>query len=152
MLTAELGREPTDEELAAEVELPVSRCARCARPRARSRASTSRSARSEDTSLGELFAERRAGSPRRSWRSACEREALRQRASPSCRSREREIVRLRYGLDGDGRPQSVEQVVRSARVSRAEVRQIEHSALERLGAARARWKRFARSPTRSCRR
>jgi RNA polymerase primary sigma factor len=48
---------------------------------------------------------------------------------------EREIVLRRYGL-ADDRPQSVEQVVRSLGVSRAEVRQIEHRALERLAGRR----------------
>jgi DNA-directed RNA polymerase sigma subunit (sigma70/sigma32) len=50
--------------------------------------------------------------------------------------REREILRRRYGLTEDRRPQSVEQVVRSLGVSRAEVRQIEHCALERLARTR----------------
>jgi len=56
------------------------------------------------------------------------------RAVSELPEREREIVQLRYGLDGDQRPQSVEQVVRRLGVSRAEVRQIEHCALERLAA------------------
>ena len=50
--------------------------------------------------------------------------------------REREILQLRYGLSGDQRPQSVEQVVRRLGVSRAEVRHIEDSALERLAGRR----------------
>ena len=49
---------------------------------------------------------------------------------------ERQIVCLRYGLTDEGRPQSVEQVVRRLGVSRAKVRQIEHCALERLASRR----------------
>jgi len=49
---------------------------------------------------------------------------------------EREIVRMRYGLTGEGRAKTVEQVVRALGVSRAEVRQIEHCALERLAGRR----------------
>ena len=63
------------------------------------------------------------------------REQIVRRAVSELPDAEREILRRRYGL-ADDRPQSVEQVVRSLGVSRAEVRQIEHRALERLAGRR----------------
>ena len=91
----------------------------------------------EGTTLGELFASE-AAEPVEEVSARCASRSC-SAPCPSCPRREREILRRRYGLTDEGRPQSVEQVVRSLGVSRAEVREMEHCALERL-AARARWK------------
>jgi RNA polymerase primary sigma factor len=131
-LAAKLGREPTDEELAAAVELPVHHVQEV---REAARAVTSldkQVGEHEDTTLAELFPSD-AAEPVEEV-AAHQREALVHRAVSALPEREREILRLRYGLNGDQRPQSVEQVVRRLGVSRAEVRQIEHCALERLAA------------------
>ena len=131
-LAAELGREPTDEELAAAVELPVHHVQEV---REAARAVTSLDKQvgdHEDTTLAELTPSD-AAEPAEEV-DAHQRDAVVHRAVSELPEREREIVQLRYGLDGDQRPQSVEQVVRRLGVSRAEVRQIEHCALERLAA------------------
>jgi RNA polymerase primary sigma factor len=133
-LAAKLGREPTDEELAAAVELPLHHVQEA---REAARAVTSldkRVGEDEETTLAELFPSESAEPPEEI--DATERERLVQRAVSELPEREREILRLRYGLTGEGRPQSVEQVVRRLGVSRAEVRQIEHCALERLAGRR----------------
>ena len=49
---------------------------------------------------------------------------------------EREIVKLRYGLDGHPDPKSVEEIVRTLGISREDVRRIERQALSRLGRVR----------------
>ena len=49
---------------------------------------------------------------------------------------EREIVKLRYGLDGHPDPKSVEEIVRTRGIPRKDVRRIEEEALERLGRVR----------------
>ncbi len=132
-LSARFGREPTDEEVAAEAELPVHQV-REVREAARTVTSLDRPVGDEEgTSLGELFASDGEEPVEEVEREA--REAIVQRVVSELPDREREILRRRYGLTHDRRPQTVEQVVRSLGVSRAEVRQIEHCALERLAGA-----------------
>jgi RNA polymerase primary sigma factor len=133
-LVAKLGREPTDEELAAAVELPVQHVQEV---REAARAVTSldkRVGEGEETTLAELFASD-AAEPAEQV-DTHQREQIVHRAVSELPDREREVLQLRYGLSGDQRPQSVEQVVRRLGVSRAEVRHIEHSALERLAGRR----------------
>ena len=108
--------------------------ARCARPRGRSRASTSTVGEGEETTLARAVPERRGRAG-----GGGGHESARAARAPggvgAARSRARDPA-LRYGLTDDRRPQTVEQVVRSLGVSRAEVRQIEHCALERLAGRR----------------
>ena len=49
---------------------------------------------------------------------------------------EREVVKLRYGLNGDLQPASLEEIGRRLGVTRERVRQIEADALERLAVQR----------------
>ena len=133
-LTARYGREPTDEELASEVELPVHQV-REVRGAARTVTSLDRPVgEDEGTSLGELFPSDEEEPVEEVDREVRERAV--QRAVSLLPPPEREILRRRYGLTDDRRPQTVEQVVRSLGVSRAEVRQLEHCALERLAHTR----------------
>jgi RNA polymerase primary sigma factor len=133
-LVAKLGREPTDEELAAAVELPVQHVQEV---REAARAVTSLDkhvGEGEETTLAELFASD-AAEPAEELATS-QRDQLVHRAVSELPDREQEILRLRYGLTGEGRPQSVEQVVRRLGLPRAEVRNIEHKALERLARRR----------------
>jgi RNA polymerase primary sigma factor len=133
VLTARYGREPTDDELASEVDLPVHQV-REVRDAARTVTSLDRPVNEEDgASLGELFPSGEEEPVEEVDREA--REEVVRRAVSELPDPEREIVLRRYGL-ADDRPQSVEQVVRSLGVSRAEVRQIELRALERLAGRR----------------
>jgi len=133
VLTARYGREPTEDELASEVDLPVHQV-REVRDAARTVTSLDRPVSEEDgSSLGELFPSDDEEPVEEVDREV--REKVVRRAVSELPDREREIVLRRYGL-ADDRPQSVEQVVRSLGVSRAEVRQIEHRALERLAGRR----------------
>jgi RNA polymerase primary sigma factor len=130
VLVARYGREPTDDELASEVELPVHQV-REVREAARTVTSLDRPVGEEDgTSLGELFPSDEEQPVEEVDREV--REQVVQRAVSELPPPEREILCRRYGLTDDRRPQTVEQVVRSLGVSRAEVRQLEHLALERL--------------------
>jgi RNA polymerase primary sigma factor len=129
-LAAKLGREPTDEELAAAVELPVHHVQEV-RQAARAVTSLDKEVgESEETTLAELFASDAADPPDEVGTS--EREEVVHRVVSELPEPERQIVCLRFGLTREGRPQSVEQVVRRLGVSRAQVREIEHCALERL--------------------
>ena len=132
-LTARFGREPTDEEVASEVELPAHQV-REVREAARTVTSLDRPVGDEEgVSLGELVPSDHEGPGEEVDREA--REEIVQRAVSELPAHEREILRRRYGLTHDRRPQTVEQVVRSLGVSRAEVREVEHCALERLAHA-----------------
>ena len=99
-LQAKLGREPTDEEIAAAAELPLEPGRRrCARRRARSRASTGRWARRATRRFGDLLAGRRRrpgrggrGQPQRGGPAPDDRGAPRAGAQGDP---------LRYGINGD---------------------------------------------------
>jgi len=51
-------------------------------------------------------------------------------------ARPQKVVKLRYGLDGDQNPKSLEEIGRILGVTRERVRQIEADALERLAVRR----------------
>jgi RNA polymerase primary sigma factor len=133
-LAAELGREPSDEELAAAVELPVHHVLEV-RDAARAVTSLDKTVGEEEgTTLAELFPSE-AAEPSEEIDTS-QRDGMLRRAVSELPDREREILCLRYGLAGECRPQSVEQVVRALGVSRAEVRDLEQDALERLARRR----------------
>jgi RNA polymerase primary sigma factor len=133
-LAARYGREPTDAEVAAAIELPLHQV-REVREAARTVTSLDRPVGEDDgSSLGEHFPSEDAEPAEAVDLNL--REELVHRAVSELPDREREILSRRYGLTQDRRPQTVEQVVRSLGVSRAEVREIEHCALERLAHTR----------------
>ena len=129
-LAAELGRQPTDEEVAAEADIPFEQV-RDVRDAARAVTSLDKTVgEDEDTALGDFFVSEEA-EPAREIETSVRGESVR-RAVAELPDPERSVVALRYGLTTDQRPHSVEQVVRTLGLSRIEVRQIEHKALERL--------------------
>lgn len=132
-LQARLGREPTDEELAAEAELTV-REVREAREAARVVTSLDRPVgEEEDTSLGALI-ESDAPTPEEQVEIALQQDAVRS-ALARLPEREREVVRLRYGIDGD-EPTPLREAGRRLGISSEEVRRIERRALAELAASR----------------
>jgi RNA polymerase primary sigma factor len=129
-LAAELGHQPSDEEVAQEAELPVEQVLDV-RDAARAVTSLDKTVgEDEDTSLGDFFVSEEA-EPDREIETHARGESVR-RAVAELPDPERSVVALRYGLTTDQQPRSVEQVVRTLGLSRVEVRQIEHKALERL--------------------
>jgi RNA polymerase primary sigma factor len=133
-LTVELGRDPTEEEIAAAAELPVEQVHE-SRETTRSVTSLDRPVgEEEESSLGDMF-ESEEPRPEEVVQISLREEEVR-RAVSQLPAREREIVKLRYGLNGHPDPKSVEEIVRSRGISREEVRRIEHEALARLGRVR----------------
>ena len=132
-LWAQLGREPTLEEIADEASLTPEQVLEV---RAAARASTSLDAPvgdDGDTALGELIA----ASPdvaAEEVHSEMERQSL-HRAVAELPEAEREVISLRFGFSGDD-PKTLQQVADQLGSTRDRVRRTEREALRRLGARR----------------
>ena len=133
-LTAKLGRPPSDEEVAEQAKLSLKHV-REVRAAARAVTSLDRPVGSEgDASLGDLFAGE-APEPSEELHVSLAEEAVRH-AVEALPERERAVVKLRYGLDGDPDPKSLEEIGRTLGLTRERVRQIESSALRHLAERR----------------
>jgi RNA polymerase primary sigma factor len=133
-LAIELGRPPTDEEIAKATEVPIKQV-REVREAARVLTSLDRPVGEEDeTSLGDLF-ETDQPDVEETVEVSLREDAVR-RAVSELPDTEREVVKLRYGLDGDPDPKSIEEVVRRLDISRENVKRLESRALRRLARMR----------------
>jgi RNA polymerase primary sigma factor len=129
-LTARLERPPTDEEIAKTAKLSLKHVKEV-HAAARAVASLDRPVGFEgDTSFGDLIAGEQAEPAEEVHVSLAER-AVRQ-AVDTLPERERKVVKLRYGMNGDRDPQSLEEIGRTLGLTRERVRQIETQALARL--------------------
>ena len=133
-LAAKLGRDPTTEEVAAETELEP---AQVEEIRDLSRVVTSLdrpvSDDGDSAPLGELVAEERPG-PADEVEVSLRDRALRA-AVEELPERERRVVQLRYGIDGDD-PTPIREAARKLEMKQGEVRELEAKALERLARLR----------------
>jgi RNA polymerase primary sigma factor len=133
-LMAKLERQPTEQEIAKAAKLPVKQV-REVRQAARAVTSLDKPVGSEGaTAFGDLFGDE-AAAPEEEVHVSLAEEALR-KAVAQLPEREREIVKLRYGMNGDGDPKSLEEIGRRMGLTRERVRQIEAMALERLAVNR----------------
>ncbi len=133
-LTLKLERQPTNEELARETKLPLKQV-REVRSAARTVASLDRPLGEDNAaSLGDLIPAD-VGSPDEEIHVSLLEETLRA-ALAELPDREREVLRLRYGLNSDADPQSLDEIGRRLGVTRERVRQIESEALQRLAVMR----------------
>jgi RNA polymerase primary sigma factor len=133
-LLVELGRQPTEKEIARRAKLPLKQV-REVRHVARAVTSLDRpiGADNEGT-LGELVGGDQP-SPEEEVTFSLEEQALR-RAVADLPDRERRVLKLRYGLNGDRDPKSLDAIGQELGVTRERVRQIEAQALERLAVHR----------------
>jgi RNA polymerase primary sigma factor len=133
-LLAKLGRAPTEEELADHAKLPLKQVLEV-RSAARAVTSIDRPVGKEgDTTLGELVSANQPP-PEEELTISFRQEAV-QKAVAKLPDREREVVKMRFGLNGDPDPQSLEQIGKRLGLTRERVRQIESQALERLSVER----------------
>jgi RNA polymerase primary sigma factor len=133
-LTLQLERPPTDEEVAKRSKLSLKHVKEV-RAAARAVASLDKPVGSEgDTAFGDLVAHEERGVEEQVTVSLGE-DAL-HRAIEQLPEREKTVVKLRYGLDGDPDPKSLEEIGRIMGITRERVRQIESQALERLARER----------------
>jgi len=132
-LSAKLSREPTDEELAAAAELTPEELDEA---RAASRVVTSLDrpvGEGEDTAFGALLASDERG-PEEEVDIVLREDALR-RALEQLPEREREVVKLRYGINGDD-PTPLSETGRRLGISQDTVRRLERKALAELAESR----------------
>ena len=124
-----LEREPTAEELAEETGMPIDRV-RMALHAAPDLVSLSASIGEDDAELGDVLADNDAESPFDVAASSLARHDL-ERLLEFLNPREREILALRFGLEG-AQPLTLDEVGRQFNVTRERIRQIEAKALTKL--------------------
>jgi RNA polymerase primary sigma factor len=125
-----LGRAPTINELARAMKMSVQQVNNLMRVVPDPVSLETPITESEEVSLMDVITGEDADSPDQ----ALERDAGKQRLSlvlGSLNERERDVIRMRYGLD-DNDPMSLEEVSRALRSTRERVRQIESRALRKL--------------------
>jgi RNA polymerase primary sigma factor len=133
-LTASLGRPPTEEEIAKAAKLPLKQV-REVRQAARAVTSLDKPVGEDEGSpLGDIVAGE-SPAPEEEVSVSLGMDAVR-RAVAALPEREREVVKMRYGLNGDIEPVSLEEIGRRMGLTRERVRQLENTALERLAVER----------------
>ena len=131
-LVQQLGREPTAAELAAAIDRPV-REVKEMRRIAQAPISLERPiGEGEDSEFGDLIEDDGSVSPLEQTIDNMRRESL-ARALGALPARERGVLSLRYGLDGE-EPKTLEEVGRAFGVTRERIRQIETHTLRKLKA------------------
>ena len=131
-LVQQLGREPTPEEIASELET-TAREVRDVLRMAQQPISLEKPVGEEDDSeLGDFVEDQTPESPFELASEHLRRENLR-RALAALPEREREVIEMRFGLTGE-RPYTLEEVGRAFNVTRERIRQIENHTLKKLEA------------------
>jgi len=132
-LSDELGREPTDEELAKELGVTAQRVAQLRRISMRPASLNAMVGDEADAELGDLIADETAVMPGRELESRNLIKELRS-VLHVLDARERAILSLRFPLS-DETPPTLEQIGKKFKVTRERIRQIQNVALKKLRAA-----------------
>jgi RNA polymerase primary sigma factor len=132
-LEVELGRDATKEELAEATGLPIQHVDE-ALGAAQASVSLNQSVGADDEGeLGDLFADREAIDPFDEAEESLRKQGVR-KALDALPERERRILELRFGFEGD--PWTLEAIGHELGLTRERVRQLEGQALQRLAAIR----------------
>lgn len=132
-LEVELGREATKLELAEATGLPIQHVEE-ALGAAHASVSLNQTVGADDEGeLGDLFADREAADPFEEAEESLRRQGVR-RALDALPERERRILELRFGFEGE--PWTLEAIGHELDLTRERVRQLEGQALSRLAALR----------------
>ena len=129
-LVQEYGREPTPEEIGAELELPPDRVREILKVSQEPVSLETPIGEEEDSHLGDFIEDPTALAPQ----DAASHQLLKEQVMDvlsSLTPRERKVLELRFGLE-DGRSRTLEEVGREFNVTRERIRQIEAKALRKL--------------------
>ncbi|WP_034265981.1 RNA polymerase sigma factor RpoD [Aminiphilus circumscriptus] len=129
-LVQRLGREPTAEEIAQEMEIQSEKVEEIQRIAQEPVSLETPIGEEEDSQLGDFLEDKDLPSPEEAAASQLLREQLDDMLE-DLTEREREVLRLRFGLE-DGHPYTLEEVGRRFGVTRERIRQIEAKALRKL--------------------
>ena len=129
-LLQELGREPTPEEIAEKMEMPVERVREIMKISQDPVSLETPIGEEEDSHLGDFIQDDHVQVPVDAATYTLLHEQLME-VLDTLTEREQKVLRLRFGLD-DGRPRTLEEVGRQFNVTRERIRQIEAKALRKL--------------------
>jgi RNA polymerase primary sigma factor len=129
-LIQDFGREPTAEELADELQMPVDRIRAVLKMSQQPISLQSPVGDSEDASFGDFIEDKAAESPLDTTSFSLLRGKLGD-VLCSLNERERKVLELRFGL-GDGNARTLEEVGQQFNVTRERIRQIEAKALRKM--------------------
>jgi len=129
-LIQDFGREPTAEELADDMELPVERVRAVMKMAQQPISLQAAVGDAEDASFGDFIEDKAAESPSDMTSFSLLKEKLTD-VLASLAERERKVLELRFGL-GDGYARTLEEVGKQFRVTRERIRQIEAKALRKM--------------------
>ena len=129
-LVQEYGREPTHEELAAELNMPVEKVREISKISQEPVSLETPIGEEEDSHLGDFIPDDDAPAPSDAASFVLLKEQLNDVLS-TLTPREAQVLKLRFGLD-DGRQRTLEEVGKEFEVTRERIRQIEAKALRKL--------------------
>ena len=129
-LLQELGREPTPEEIAEQMDMPVERVREILKISQEPVSMETPIGEEEDSHLGDFIEDDNVPAPSEAAAFTLLREQLAE-VLDTLTEREQKVLRLRFGLD-DGRARTLEEVGKEFNVTRERIRQIEAKALRKL--------------------
>lgn len=129
-LLQDLGREPTLDEIAQGMELPVERVSEIIRIAPEPLSLETPIGEEEDSHLADFLQDEDSASPTDAATFLMLREKI-EEALDELTTRERDVLKMRFGLD-DGYPHTLEEVGKYFQVTRERIRQIEAKALKKL--------------------
>ncbi len=130
-LKKDLGRNPTERELSAALDLPKEQLQMLQQVRQRSLSLNHRVGKEEDTELLDLLEDEETQSPERQMSEMMMRQEIFQVLGSVLNEREKDVIALRYGLTS-GEPRTLEEVSSFFDLSRERVRQIQSKAIRKL--------------------
>jgi RNA polymerase primary sigma factor len=131
-LRGELGREPTTPEIAADLEMSIDDVGQIRRTAQLPVSLEKPVGDEEESEFGHFLTDESEPLPDEAAEMTMRREAL-LKILGTLSEREREVIQLRYGLDGRA-PLTLDEVGRAFNVTRERIRQIEHHTLKKLRA------------------
>ncbi len=129
-LLQQLGREPTQEEIAAEMEIPVEKVVAIQKIAQDPVSLETPIGEEDDSHLGDFIQDEDSPAPHDSAAYTLLKEQL-EEVMGTLTPREAKVLKLRFGLE-DGKARTLEEVGREFQVTRERIRQIEAKALRKL--------------------